>query len=70
VGWKKNLEANIDMNTGDKPNKMMLVTDAISMKSGKFWLATNKKEKYLDNDECQILRESEQQTRRQFQVLR
>jgi hypothetical protein len=36
LGWKKNLEASIDMNTGDKPNKMMLVTDAISMKSGKF----------------------------------
>jgi hypothetical protein len=36
LGWEKTLEASIDMNTGDKPNKMMLVTDAISMKSGKF----------------------------------
>jgi hypothetical protein len=34
------------MNIGDKPNKVMLVPDAMPMKSGKFLQAANKEEKY------------------------
>lgn len=45
-GCEKNFEASIDMNIGDKPNNVMLVPDAMPIKSGKFLQAANKEEKY------------------------
>jgi len=49
-GCEKNLEASIDMNIGDTPNKVMLVPDAMPIKSGTFLQAANTEEKYLDNN--------------------